>query len=139
VTNKTIINSEQSLNAYIEHLKIQFEKHKYLKVSLSTGKQRSLTQNAALHKYCDMTAKALNDGGFDFRVFIKEGYPVPFNEFLVKEYLWRPIQKAITGKTSTTKPEKHEYSLIYDALNMKLAEHGLYIPWPSKDHEQDKK
>ena len=50
-------------------------------------------------------------------LIVKEGYPVPFNAELVKDYLWRPIQKAITGKQSTTQPETHEYSLIYDALN----------------------
>jgi len=100
---------------------------------MKTGKQRTLTQNAALHLFCTQLSEALNDAGFDFRTFIKEGYPVPFNENLVKEYLWRPIQKAITGKESTTKPERHEYGLIYDALNVKLAEHGIYIPWPCKD------
>ncbi len=133
MSNKTIINSEQSLNAHIEYLKIHYKKNKYLRISVSTGKQRSLTQNASLHLFCSMVADALNDGGFDFRVFVKEGYPVPFDEHLVKTYLWKPIQKAITGKDSTTKPESHEYAKIYESLNLKLAEHGIHCPWPSKD------
>ena len=133
---ETIINSRESLAAYKVFLDAQFEKHKFLRLTVKTGKQRSNTQNAALNVFCPQLAVALNDAGFDFRVFMKEGYPVPFNAFLVKEYIWRPIQKAITGETSTTKPKTHEYALIYDALNMKMAEHGIFVPWPSKESKQ---
>ena len=135
-TGSAIINSEQSLAAYKLFLDAQFKKHKYLRLTVKTGRQRSQTQNAALHLFCSQLADALNDAGFDFRAFIKEGYPVPFNENLVKEHLWKPIQKAITGKDSTTKPERHEYALIYDSLNVKLAEHGLFVPWPCKESKQ---
>ena len=131
--SEQIINSKQSLEAYKKFLDAQFEKNHYLRVTVKSGKQRTSTQNGSLHRFCKMLADSLNDAGFDFRTFVREGYPVPFNENLVKEYLWRPIQKAITGKDSTTKPETHEYAIIYDALNMKLAEHGVYVPWPSKE------
>jgi hypothetical protein len=131
--SEMIINSKQSLEAYKTFLDAQFDQHKYLRPSLKTGKQRTSTQNASLHLFCDMLANALNDAGFDFRAFVKEGYAVPFTDDLVKDYIWRPIQKAITGKESTTKPETHQYALIYDAVNTKLVEHGIYVPWPSKD------
>jgi len=128
-----IINSLQSLEAYKKFLDVQFEQHKYLRIALKNGKQRTLTQNASMHLFFQLLSDALNDAGFDFRTFVKDGYPVPFNEMLVKEYLWKPIQKAITGKESTTKPETHEYGIIYDVLNMKLADHGIYVPWPCKE------
>ena len=134
--SEAIINSAESLAAYKVFLDAQFEKHKFLRLTVKTGKQRSQTQNAALHLFCSQVADALNDAGFDFREFVREGYAVPFNENLVKEYLWRPIQKALTGKDSTTKPERHEYSAIYDVLNLKLAEHGLFVPWPCKESKQ---
>ncbi len=126
-----IINSAASLAAYKKYLDVQFEKHKYLRMTLKSGKQRSTTENAALHLFCSQLSAALNDAGYDFRVFIKDGFPVPFNEFLVKEYLWKPIQKAITGHQSTTKPKRGEYGEIYDALNVKMAERGIYVAWPS--------
>ena len=128
---ETITNAKD-LEAYIKNIRIRFEKDKIIKVDAKSGKTRTLTQNASLHKFCSMLAKAMNEAGFDFRVFIKEGYPVPFTEELVKEYIWKPIQKAVTGHESTTKPEPRQYSEVYDALNLKLAEHGLYVPWPSK-------
>jgi hypothetical protein len=129
-----IINSEQSLEAYISYLRTQYGKHKYLRMTVKSGRQRSNTENAALHKFCTLLAEALNDGGFDFRLFIKDGYPVPFTMGLVKDHIWRPIQKAVTGCESTTKPVRGQYGEIYDVLNVKLAEHGIYVPWPCKDN-----
>ena len=130
---QTITNS-QDLDAYIKNIRIRFEKDKIIKVDAKSGKTRTLTQNASLHKFCSMLAQSKNEAGFDFRVFIKEGYPVPFTEELVKEYIWKPIQKAVTGHESTTKPEPKQYSEVYDVLNVKLAEHGLYIPWPCREN-----
>ena len=132
--SETIINSKQSLEAYKAFLDAQFEQHKFLRLSMKTGKQRTLSQNSALHLFCQQLADALNDAGFDFRTFIKAGYAVPFNDQLVKNFIWRPIQKAITGKDSTTKPETSQYAEIYDVLNVKLAEYGLFVPWPCKEN-----
>ena len=131
---QTITNS-QDLEAYIKNIRIRFEKDKIIKVDAKSGKTRTLTQNASLHKFCSMLAQAMNEAGFDFRVFIKEGYPVPFTEELVKEYIWKPIQKAVTGHESTTKPEPKQYSEVYDVLNVKLADHGLYVPWPCRERK----
>tara|TARA_R110000850_G_scaffold269167_3_gene401040 strand:- start:5192 stop:5596 length:405 start_codon:yes stop_codon:yes gene_type:complete len=129
-----VINSLQSLEAYKQHLDAQFEKHKYLRVDMKTGKQRSLTQNAALHLYCTHVSDMLNDGGKDFRAMIKQGVDVPWTPELVKDYMWRPIQKLVTGHDSSVKPERHQYGEIYDVLNRHLSDkHDLFIPWPSKD------
>jgi len=129
-----IINSEISLEAYKKFLDTQFEQHHYLRVSLKTGKTRTNTQSRALHLFCSQLAEALNEAGYDFRTFVRQGYPVPFNERLVKDFIWRPIQQAITGKESTTKPTRQEYVEIYDSLNVKMAEYGIYVPFPSRDN-----
>lgn len=131
---ETIINSDQAFDAYLAHLKSQWDSHHYLRVTLKTGKQRSATQNACLHLYCAQLAHELNRAGLDFREVIKDGVDVPWSEEMAKEYLWRPIQKVMTGKESTTKPERHEYGQIYDTLNRMISEKfGIYVPWPSKD------
>jgi hypothetical protein len=130
-----IINSNQSLESAIAQIRESYGKHKYLRLDIKTGKQRTNPQNAALHVYCKLVAHALNDAGIDFRKFIKEGYEIPFNEYLVKEYLWRVIQNAMTGKDSTTKPKTSDYPKIYEVLNRKLAEHGIHVPWPTKEDQ----
>jgi len=132
---ETIINSKQSLDAYILHLETQFEKHKYLRIDVKTGKQRTLTQNAALHKYCELLSEALNDAGLDFRQTVREDIEVPWDEYLVKKFLWKPIQKAVTGHDSSTKPETHQYGEIYEILNRHTsAKLGVFVPWPCKEN-----
>ena len=78
--SEAIINSRESLEAYKVFLDAQFEKHKHLRLTVKTGKQRSQTQNAALHLFCSQLADALNDAGFDFRVFIKGYHGQRFND-----------------------------------------------------------
>lgn len=132
---ESIINSHLTLEAYKTFLDVQFEKYKYLRLNIKTGRQRTQQQNAALHLFCTQLADVLNDAGFDFRTFVKPGYPVPFNAELVKEYIWRPIQKIMFKKESTMKLNRDEVSKVYDVLNAHMAEHGIFVAWPSKDKE----
>ena len=136
--SEQIINSRQSLEAYKKYLDVQFEINKYLRMSIKTGRQRTSTQNAALHLFCGQLSDALNDASIDFRVFVKEGYRVPFTKDLALDYVWRPVQKAITGHTSTTQPQTYQYSKIYDSVNVKIAEYGIYVPWPTIETKKQK-
>jgi hypothetical protein len=104
-----------------------------LRIDVKTGKQRTNIQNACLHLYCTHVSEALNDAGISFTQFFKNGYEVPWSMEIVKDQMWRPIQKAITDKESTTEPLTNQYPKIYDYLNLKLGEHGIHVPWPSKE------
>lgn len=133
--SEDIINNRYSLDAHINRLRADFETHKYLRVSVKTGKQRTDTQNRALHLFFTQLAKTLNDGGLDFRLTIKEDVDVPWTPELVKEYMWRPIQKTLTGQQSTTKPEREMYGMIYEVLSRHLSEKlNVYVPWPCKEN-----
>ena len=131
-----LINSEQSLEAAIVQLRTQFKEKKFVKAKLSYGRQRTLTQNRALHKYCDLLADALNDAGLDQRKVLKPSVDIAWTQSAVKENLWRPLQKFVTGLDSTTKPEASQYSAIYEELNRHLSmKLGVSIPWPTKDRD----
>lgn len=135
MTRPTIINSEQSLNAYIDHLKSQFEKHKYLRVSISTGKQRTLTQNASIHKYCSLLAESFNDAGLDMQAVLSEGTSIPWSEEKVKDDIWRKVQIALTGKKSTRDLLKEEVGQVYEVVNRHISStFGLFVPFPSKEN-----
>jgi len=136
VKGEFTINSDESLEAYIADLRAIYAQGHYVVVKTSTGRQRTPTQSKSLHLWCGQVAEALNDAGLDFRVFLKDGIDVPWTKLLVKEYIWRIVQKAITDKDSTIDPDRDEYVLIYDVLNLKLAEHGITVPWPSKEREK---
>jgi hypothetical protein len=135
---KIVINSDSSLEAVINKIRLQYEEHKYLNVTVSKGSSRTPTQNASMHLFCGMLADELNGAGYDFRTFVKPGYPVPFSEYLVLNYVWRPIQKALTGHDSSTKPTRKEYGLIYDTINLKMITKGIYCPWPTLEAKNEK-
>lgn len=134
---KTNIDSNQSLDSYIEYLRSQFEIHKYLRIDMKTGKQRTNLQNASLHKFCDDVAKDLNEEGITFNKFFKEGVEVPWTMQIVKDNIWRPIQKIITNHSSTTKPETTDYPKIYEVINRKLAQWGIHVKWPTKENQYE--
>jgi len=127
-----IIDSQKALYDHIDYLREQFDEHKYLRTDTKTGKQRTSTQNASLHLYCQMIADELTERGINFEKFFKQGFEVPWTMEIVKDNIWRPVQIAICGEESTTKVLTSDYQKIYDPLNVKLIEMGMGIPWPSK-------
>jgi hypothetical protein len=129
-----LINSNESLEIAIQLLRDQYADKRYLKVKVSYGRQRTLTQNRALHKYCDLLACALNEAGLDQRKVLKPSVDIPWTMDAVKTGLWKPVQEAVTGLKSTTNPEASQYSAIYEVLNNHLSSKlGIYVGWPSKD------
>lgn len=101
---------------------------------------RTLQQNRALHKFFGLLAEELNKAGLDMKVVLKPEVDIPWTAQMVKEFLWRPIQKAYIGKQSTTELEKvKEIDEIYEILNRHLAqkfgEFGLEnVPFPSLEN-----
>ena len=102
-------------------------------------KYRTAKQNDALHLYFEMIAQALNGEGLDVRLVLnvisEKGIDMMWSKELVKELLWRRIQKRFTGKESTTQLDSiGEITKIYDMLNKFLAENFfITTPFPSLD------
>lgn len=98
------------------------------------SEQRTNLQNRSLHKFCEMLAEELNNAGYDMKATLKEDAEIPWNKDLVKEFLWKPIQKAMVDKTSTTEMDTTDPSKIHEVLMRHLGSKlGInYIDWPSQ-------
>ena len=95
-------------------------------------KQRTLTQNKALHKYLELLADALNDAGYDMKRTLKQDVDIPWNMESAKEYLWRPVQMVLIDQESTTDATTDQYNKIYLTLSKHISEKfGVFVPWPS--------
>ena len=105
--------------------------------------QRTLSQNSAIHLDCKLIAEALNDAGKDMRVVLKEGVDISWTTENVKEYLWKPIMRALYQKESTTDLDKAsgEIEEIHDHIMRELGEkHGIeYISFPHDPNKQNQK
>lgn len=132
--SEQIINSRQSLEAYKAFLDAQFEKNRYLRVTVKTGKQRTLSQNAAIHLFCQMLANALNDAGLDMQKTLAEGTSIPWDADKVKTDIWKKVQEAALGKKSTTRLDVSEVITVYDIINRHISStFGVFVAFPSKD------
>lgn len=100
---------------------------------------RTEAQNNSLHLWLEQVAMALNDAGYDMTMVVKafkDGYKLPCTKENLKEVLWRPTQKGMYLKQSTTQLDKErEITQIHKVISKFLGEKfGLeYIPFPSMD------
>ena len=97
-------------------------------------KQRTLRQNKALHLYFTLLALELNKAGLDMKKVLKPEIDIPWTTESIKEHIWRPIQKAMTIKKSTTELERGEVTKIYETINRFMGEkHGVSVTFPSEE------
>lgn len=100
-------------------------------LNVSGNKTRTGKQNASLHKFLQDLADSLNAAGLDMRTVLKPEIEIPWTQSSAKEHLWRPIQKVMTGKDSTTKPTTKDYLAIQETLIRHLAsKFGVSVEWP---------
>lgn len=96
------------------------------------NKPRTNQQNAALHLLFRQIADELNASGFDVRATLKKDFELIWTQHLVKELLWRPVQKIVCGKKSTTQINTEEINQIFDIINKALSERtGVSFIFPS--------
>lgn len=121
----------------ISKLKDPKPKLKELLQEVKPYSYRSRTQNNALHKFCSLLAEEMNTSGKEMRLVLKGDVPIWWTTTSVKDYIWRPVMKAMTGKESTTKLSKTEgeIDVIHKQIMQWLGErHGIeYIPFPSNE------
>lgn len=97
---------------------------------------RTDLQNAAMHKYFSLLADALNSAGYDMKKTLKEDIEIPWTMEMVKDHLWRPIQKVVTGKESTAALTSGEPSKVYDVLDRHLSSKlGIHIEFPKDERK----
>lgn len=60
-TKPVVVNSTESLSTTIGLLRAQFLEHKYLRVTIKTGRDRSLDQNAISHCWYEQIARELGE------------------------------------------------------------------------------
>jgi hypothetical protein len=101
-------------------------------------KQRTLLQNRSLHLTFSELAKILNEYGLncDDKII---NIDVPWSGENVKNIIWRPVQQALLGKSSTTELSTTDIDKVFDIIVKAVAEKtGEVLEWPSIQSIMDK-
>lgn len=104
-------------------------------------KQRTLQQNKSLHLLFEKLSEKLNDAGYNVMKTLRHDVEIDWSPILIKELIWKSIQKSMYDKESTTELTSGEMQAVYETLNRHLGEKfHIHIPWPSLEAliEEDK-
>ena len=123
---------------WLEFLLKEDGKKLVMDIKKETG-VRTADQNNSLHLYYEHLAQALNDGGFPFKFVLGDKtVELDWDKDLIKLNVWRPIQRALTGKESTTSLDKTtEIDRIYEHLNRFFSNKPfcIHVPFPSEENK----
>lgn len=73
-----IVNSDESLQRFMGELRNQYQAHRYLRISIKTGKARTLPQNDITHVWYGQIARELpEDDALGWRCYCKLHHGVP--------------------------------------------------------------
>lgn len=107
-------------------------REKIVEIEVKKPGQRTLRQNAALHKLFELLSEALNDAGLDMKKTLQKNPDIPWTPANIKEYIWKPVQLAQLGKESTTQLTTKEIDEVFDTINRHIGnQFGIHIPFPS--------
>lgn len=99
-------------------------------------KQRTTQQNKAIHKYFELLADALNESGWEMKRLLsqKPEIEIPWTPSSIKECIWRPVLRAMTGEDSTTKMNTVDPSEIYQVVDRHISQlTGVHVEFPSEE------
>ena len=95
-------------------------------------KTRTNLQNATLHQFFVLIADELNNLGLEFNYtgLTVENLNTRYTPEIVKEFIWRPIQRTLFKIESTTKLTTQQINDISDVIIKFFGEKGIYINFP---------
>ncbi len=121
-----------NLQKATDEITLIINKGKYVKIE-QVKQTRSTLQNSALHLFFTILANQLNENGIDF-IFENVIYgkiEMKFTPEIVKNFIWRPIQKTLFNIDSTTKINTLQINEILDVITLHFGNSGIPISFPN--------
>lgn len=137
------INSAEGLQSFIGDLRSLWDKHKYLRVSIKTGKDRSLPQNAITHAWYSQIARELReDDAAGHKRFCKLHFAIPIliaedEEFRVfymsaikNNLTYEQKLKAMDFIPATSLMTKIQLSQYLEQIQSHFIGRGVFLEFP---------
>ena len=102
-------------------------------IQLKINEKRSSIQNKALHFFFTHLAIQLNNISIEyFKELQGIVFSMPYTGTIVKEELWKPIQKTMYGIDSTTELTTKMINGILDVLTLAFGNQGIEVSFPNR-------
>ena len=101
---------------------------------MTEEKQRTLTQNDALHLGFQQIADQFRDRGLSVQIvleMLKDGIELEWTKTLVKEILFKWIANKMFDKDSTAKLTTKELQEVWENMSRAIGKTEVYVPFPS--------
>ena len=94
---------------------------------------RTNRQNSALHLYFKFIAEELNELGLEFQYQGLKGstFSLRYTPDLVKNFIWKPIQKALFDIDSTKDLTTNQINEVIDVITKFFGDRGIVVEFPS--------
>ena len=137
-----VINSDMTLQFVLGELREMYGTHRYVKVSVKTGKARSLDQNAISHAWYEQLARELrDDDALGHKCYCKLHHGVPIlraedEEFreaydaTIKGMAYEQKLKAMRLLPVTSLMTKPQLSKYLEAMQDDFAKRGVRLEFP---------
>ena len=137
-----VVNSVDSLQRAIGELREMWNRHKFLRLNVKTGQDRSLPQNAITHVWYEQIARELReDDELGWKCFCKLHYGVPilraedaeFRETydaVIKPLTYEQKLKAMRCWPVTSIMNKEQLSKYAEMLQVEFAKRGVMLEFP---------
>lgn len=142
-----VINSAESLQHAIGDLRDMWNRHKFLRISVKTGKDRSLPQNAITHAWYGQIASELReDDELGWKCYCKLHHGVAIlraedEEFcatydaVIKPLSYEQKMIAMRCWPVTSLMTKEQLSKYAEAVQMDFAQRGVLLEFPANPNE----
>ena len=127
--------SREQLDSILLKLREAVEEGEHEVVIRKKTRKRTLTQNASLHRYTELVAIKMNDGGITQKELIgsfKAGFELPVTCHMIKD-VFRAVGLAMFKKESTADLLTTEMQEVYQVVDARFGEvTGVNVEWPNR-------
>jgi len=139
------INSDTSLQNFIGEIRETYEKFKFLRANVKTGKDRSLSQNAITHAWYEQLARELReDDAIGWKCYSKLHHGIPIlraedEEFrdvydqVIKGLSYEKKLIAMKSWPVTSIMTKEQLSKYAEAMQVDFRARGVLLEFPAGD------
>jgi hypothetical protein len=99
-------------------------------------RSKTQKQHNSIWLWCSRCADALNDAGIGVLKFFKPGTEVAWTAESYRDNVWKLVQNAMYGTTSTKDLTRDQVGKIADMIHRKNIEVGINVQFPSLENQR---